>query len=363
MFFVCEIEYFVLMFDLIKAHHFGTCEYNKLEKKGEFMKKFIVGLIICGLVIAGYFIFKGESKDEQKLTKVKVGEVTHSVFYAPQYVAHSLGYFEDEGLDVEILLTSGADKVTAAVLSGDVQIGFCGSESTIYIYQQGEKDYLVNFGALTKRDGSFLVSRENIKDFTVNDLKGKKILGGREGGMPAMTLEWALNSNGISSDSTDIDTSVEFSSMSGSFIGGNGDFVTLFEPTASELVDKGYGYIVANIGELGGVVPYTAYNARKSFIENNPEIIEAFTRAIEKGLEYVNKSNNEQIANKLLPFFPDTSLNDLISSVKAYKDNNTWPNNTTFTKESFDHLQEIVVEAGQLKEDQVVNYEDLIYVR
>ena len=147
------------------------------------MKKIIVGLILCGLVIAGFFILKDNKKNDNKdLTKVKVGEVTHSVFYAPQYVAHSLGYFEDEGLDVELLLTSGADKVTSAVLSGDVQIGFCGSEATIYIYQQGEEDYLVNFAALTKRDGSFLVSREKIDDFSVEKKKKKKILGGRQGG-------------------------------------------------------------------------------------------------------------------------------------------------------------------------------------
>lgn len=315
------------------------------------MKKFIVGLIICGLVIAGYFIFKGESKDEQKLTKVKVGEVTHSVFYAPQYVAHSLGYFEDEGLDVEILLTSGADKVTAAVLSGDVQIGFCGSESTIYIYQQGEKDYLVNFGALTKRDGSFLVSREDIKDFTVNDLKGKKILGGRQGGMPAMTLEWTLNSNGISSDATDIDTSVEFSSMSGSFIGGNGDFVTLFEPTASELEKKGYGHIVASVGELGGVVPYTAYNAKKSYIEKNPKVIKGFNNAIQKGLDYVFSHSDSEIADVIKEYFPDTSKKDLTDIVKRYKDSDSWFTTTYIEESHFEHIEEIMKNSGHLEEN------------
>lgn len=261
-------------------------------------------------------------------------------------------------------LFTGADKVMAAVLSNDVQIGLSGSEATIYVYNGGEKDYIKTFAQLTQKDGSFIVSRKEITDFTLDDLKGSYVIGGRIGGMPEMTLEWSLKDKGIDpkKDLT-IDTSIEFASQASAFIGGTGDFVALFEPLATQIVNQGYGYKVASLGEFGGVVPYTAYNARKSFIENNPEIIEAFTRAIEKGLEYVNKSNNEQIANKLLPFFPDTSLNDLISSVKAYKDNNTWPNNTTFTKESFDHLQEIVVEAGQLKEDQVVNYEDLIYVR
>jgi len=274
------------------------------------MKKFIVGLILCGLVIAGFFIFKGDSKDEQKLTKVKVGEVTHSVFYTPQYVAHSLGYFEDEGLDVEILLTAGADKVTAAVLSGDVQIGFCGSESTIYIYEQGEKDYLVNFGALTK----------------------------------------AINSNGISSDATDIDTSVEFSSMSGSFIGGNGDFVTLFEPTASELVKQGYGHIVASVGELGGVVPYTAYNAKKSYIEGNPEVIKGFNKAIQKGLDYVFSHSDSEVADVIADYFPDTSKKDLVNIVKNYRDSDSWFTTTYIEEKDFEHIQEIMKNAGHLSE-------------
>lgn len=314
------------------------------------MKKFVIGLILCGLVIAGYFIFRGDSNDEKKLTKVKVGEVTHSIFYKPQYVAHALGYFEDEGLDVEIMLTAGADKVTSAVLSGDVQIGFCGSEATIYVYQQGEKDYLVNFGALTKRDGSFLVAREDIKNFTVEDLKDKKILGGRQGGMPALTLEWALNSNGISSSATDIDTSVEFSSMSGSFIGGNGDFVTLFEPTASELEKEGYGHIVASVGELGGVVPYTAYNAKKSYIEENPDVIKGFNKAIQKGLDYVFDHSDSEVASVIADYFPDTSKKDLTNIIKRYRDIDSWFTTTYIEENDFEHIQEIMKNAGYLKE-------------
>lgn len=314
------------------------------------MKKFVIGLILCGLVIVGYFIFRGDSNDEKKLTKVKVGEVTHSIFYTPQYVAHALGYFEDEGLDVEIMLTAGADKVTSAVLSGDVQIGFCGSEATIYVYQQGEKDYLVNFGALTKRDGSFLVAREDIKNFTVEDLKDKKILGGRQGGMPALTLEWALNSNGISSSATDIDTSVEFSSMSGSFIGGNGDFVTLFEPTASELEKEGYGHIVASVGELGGVVPYTAYNAKKSYIEGNPDVIKGFNKAIQKGLDYVFDHSDSEVASVIADYFPDTSKKDLTNIIKRYRDIDSWFTTTYIEENDFEHIQEIMKNAGYLKE-------------
>jgi NitT/TauT family transport system substrate-binding protein len=312
------------------------------------MKKFIVGLILICLVVAGYFIFKDNNNKNSDLKHVKVGEVTHSIFYAPQYVAHSLGYFEEEGLDVEIILTSGADKVTAAVLSGDVNIGFCGSEATIYVYNQGEKDYLVNFAGLTKRDGSFLLSRQKIENFTVEDLKGKHILGGREGGMPAMTLEYALNMNGIETSETNFDTSVDFAAMAGSFIGGNGEFVTLFEPAASQLEKEGYGYIVASVGRLGGVVPYTSYNAKKSYIENNPKIIEGFTKAIQKGLDYVDKHSASEIADVIIDYFPDTSKKDLTDIVKRYKDNDSWFDRTYITKKDFDHIQKIIDNAGKL---------------
>lgn len=248
--------------------------------------------------------------------------------------------------------------MTAAVLSGDVQIGFCGSEATIYVYNGGEKDYLVNFAGLTKRDGSFLVSRNNIKNFKVEDLKGKHILGGREGGMPAMTLEYALNTNGIKSNETNIDTSVEFSAMSGSFIGGNGDFVALFEPTASELEKQGYGHIVASVGKLGGVVPYTAYNAKKSYIENNPKIIEGFTKATNKGLEYVHTHSPEEIANVITNYFPDTSKNDLINIIKRYKEIDSWYEKTYIEENDFNHIQDIMKNAGKL--DKKAPYNKLV---
>ena len=198
------------------------------------MKKIIISIVIF-IVLIFLALFIIHNPKEEKLNKIKLAEVTHSVFYAPQYVAKSLGYFEEEGLDVEILLTPGADKVTAAVLSGDADIGFCGSEATIYVYNEGEKDYLINFSGLTKRDGSFLVSRKKIENFTLNDLKGKYIIGGRKGGMPEMTLEWALKQNGIDvKKDVTIDTSIEFAAMSGAFISGTGDFVTLFDN--SELI-------------------------------------------------------------------------------------------------------------------------------
>lgn len=278
------------------------------------MKKFVACLIIAGLIITGFFVFKNEDKEKQ-LKKVKVAEVTHSIFYAPQYAAHALGYFKDEGLDVDLVLTSGADKVTSAVLSGDVQIGFCGSESTIYLYNQGQKDYLVSFAGLTKKDGSFLVSRENIKNFKINDLKGKHIIGGRAGGMPAMTLEYALNKNGIKSNETNIDTSIDFAATTGAFISGTGDFVTAFEPTATKLEKEGNGYIVASVGKLINAVPYTTYNAKKSYIENNKDVIKGFKNAIQKGLDYVKNNSSKEIAQTIKDYFPDNKVEDLTEMI------------------------------------------------
>lgn len=320
-------------------------------------KNIIVSLILIGLLIGAGFFFR--LNDTSALKKVKVAEVTHSVFYAPQYLAHALGYFEEEGLDVEIILASGADAVAASVLSGDVDIGFCGSEATIYIYNNGEKDYLVNFAGLTKKDGSFIVSRKQIDKFSLLDLKGKHILGGRKGGMPEMTLEWILKENGINpKKDTMIDTSVAFAAMSGSFISGNGDFVTLFEPNALKLEQEGYGYVVASLGELGGEVPYTVYNARKSYIEKNQETVESFVKAIQKGLDFAHNHNSEEIAKIILDYFPDTSLNDLIKLIERYKSIDSWYKTTYITEESYNHVLEIIDNAGELKNKPL--YKDLV---
>ena len=312
------------------------------------LKKLILPMILVILVV-GIVLFKHFNVNDNKLKKVKVAEVTHSIFYAPQYVAHALGYFEEEGLDVEIILAAGADKVTAAVLSGDVEIGFCGSEATIYVYNNGEKDYLVTFAGLTKRDGSFIVSREKYDNFTLNNLKGKTIIGGRIGGMPEMTLEWTLKEAGldVKSDLT-IDTSIAFASMSGAFIGGTGDFVSLFEPNALQIEKQGYGYVVASLGELGGVVPYTAYNARKSYIEQNPDVIKSFTKAIQKGLDYIHSHSSSEIADVIIKYFPDTSRTDLEKIIERYKNIDSWFDTTYITEDNFNHIQEIAKNAGQL---------------
>lgn len=329
------------------------------------MKKKIIIFIVAGILILllaalVLFDFNKENKDGEKLTQITLAEVTHSIFYAPQYVAIEQGYFEEVGIDIELILTSGADKVTAAVLSKDADIGFCGSEGTIYVYNGGEKDYLKTFAQLTQKDGSFIVSRENIEDFSLEDLKGKTILGGRAGGMPEMTLEYALKQNEIDPEKdVTVDTSVEFAAMGGAFIGGQGDFVTLFEPNALELEQEGYGYVVASLGKLGGVVPYTSYSARISFIEENKELINNFTKAVQKGLDYVHNHTDKEVAKAIINQFPDTSLEDITKVVKRYRDIDAWPETTEFSEDSFNHLQDIMLDYGAI--DEKVPYEELIY--
>lgn len=328
------------------------------------MRKIIILVCFC-IVLIFALIFainakKKENKQESGLTEVKVAEVAHTIFYAPAYVAISKGYFEEENIKIDLTLASGADKVTAAVLSGDVDIGFCGSEATIYVYNSGEKDYLVNFARLTKRDGSFLVSRKKYDNFTLEDLKGKTVIGGRKGGMPEMTFEWALKENGIDPEKDlTIDTSVAFAAMEGAFIGGDADFVTLFEPNASSVEKQGLGYVVGYVGNWGGEVPYTAYNAKKSFIKENPQIIKGFTKAIDKGLKYVKNTDSNIIAKDIQEFFPELSLEDLTLIIERYKTNDAWPDSTDITKEEFDHIQEIMISSNEL--DKKAPYDKLIY--
>ena len=312
------------------------------------MKKYFLPLLILIVLIITSFLFLFNN-DRSGLKKIKVAEVTHSVFYTPQYLAHALGYFSDEGLDVEIILTPGADKVTAAVLSGDVQIGFCGSEATIYVYNGGENDYLVNFAGLTKRDGSFIVSRKKIDNFGISMLKDSYIIGGRKGGMPEMTLEYILRKHNIDpKKDIKIDTSIAFAAMQGAFIGGTGDYVTLFEPNALAVEKNNFGYVVASLGELGGEVPYTVYNAKKSYIENNKDVIKGFSRAIQKGIDYVKNHSSEDIAKVILNYFPDVSLSDLTLIVDIYKNIDSWYDTTLITEENFNHVQEIMESAGEL---------------
>ena len=321
-------------------------------------KRIIILLIIIILFGVGFVLFRTYNKKTTTLEKIKVAEVTHSIFYAPLYVALENGYFEDNGLDVELILTPGADKVSAAVLSGDVQIGFCGPESSIYVYEGKEKDYIQTFAGLTKRDGQFIVSRKKIKDFKMEDLIGKEVLVGRVGGMPALNFENALKNSNINKQDVNMNTSVEFAALSGSFIGGEGDFVNLFEPNATKLESEGYGYVVGSVGMLSGEVPYTAFNAKKSYIKNNKDVISNFTKAIKKGLDYVKKHNNKEIAKVILNQFPDSSLNDIETILKRYKDSDSWLDTPYISEESFENLEDIMINANQL--DDYVPYNKLI---
>ena len=323
------------------------------------MKKIIIGILLLFVIVGTIiFIITKNSKKDIKNNKVKVAEVAHSIFYAPQYIADKKGFFKEEGIEVEFILTPGADKVTSAVLSKDVDIGFCGSEASIYVYKNNKKDYIVNFASLTNKDGSFIVSREKTENFSLEDLKGKYIIGGRKGGMPEMTLEYTLKENGISLDEVTIDTSVEFANMASAFISGTGDFVTLFEPSATKLENEGKGYVVASLGEYGGNTPYTSYNALKSYIKNNKDTIKKFTKAINKGLKYVDKTDNKTLAKELVDYFPDMKEDELEKMVERYKSINAWKKTTYFSEEEFDHMEDILIEAKEL--DKKVPFKDLV---
>lgn len=322
------------------------------------MKKYlsiIVGLCLIGMIT--FVCFTGK-KEENDLRKIRVAEVTHSPFYTPFYVAIENGYFKEEGLDIELVLTPGADKVSAAVLSNDVEIGFAGPEASIYVYDGGEEDYIVSFAGLTKRDGQFILAREANDNFKLEDLYNKEILVGRKGGMPSLNFLNALKKSNIDPKKININYSVEFAALSGSFIGGIGDYVNLFEPTATKLTKDNLGYVVASIGLMSGEVPYTAFNARKSFINNNEDVIRKFTKALNKGIKYTLENNENEIAKVILKQFPDSSLNDLSVIIKRYKDYDCFLDSTFISEKSFENLEDIMIDNDLLKS--YVPYSDLI---
>lgn len=315
------------------------------------MKKYISILICLVLIIMiSLLSVRNEKKDEDKsLTKVKVAEVTHSVFYAPWYVAIENNYFKDEGLDIELILTPGADKVAAAVLSNDVQIGFAGLESTIYVYNGGEQDYLVNFAGLTKRDGQFILSRNSIDSFDWNDLKNKEVLVGRKGGMPALNFLNALKNAGININDVNLNYSVEFAALSGSFIGGMGDYVNLFEPTATKVEKENFGHVVASIGAMSGEMPYTTFYTRKSFLNNNKELINKFRNALNKGLEFVSNNEPEVVAEVIHNQFKDESINNLATMIKRYKENDCWYEDTNIKEVAYQNLEQVMLDNNLLE--------------
>ena len=307
------------------------------------MKKILI-ITICLILISTvgvvYYNVKSRNSVDSKLQTVKVNEVTRSVFYAPQYVAIANGFFEEEGIEIEMTTGQGADKVMTAILAGQSDIGLCGPEAAIYVYNEGKEDYVEVFAQLTQKDGSFLVSKEATDNFDWNDLKGKTVIPGRKGGVPYMTLEYVLKQKGIDPQKDLIlDDSIKFDLMAGAFSGGDAEYVTLFEPTASMTQDAGKGYIVASVGEAAGNVPYTAYCAKKSYITDNSDIIEKFTRAVYKGEQWVKEHSSLEIAEKIQDFFPDTSIDSLANSVQKYKEIDAWKDNPILKQEDFDKLQ------------------------
>lgn len=315
----------------------------------------ILAAALCLSVLSGC----QSAPAKTSLTPVTLNEVAHSIFYAPQYAAIELGYFEEEGIDLTLVNGAGADKVMTALVSGDADIGFMGSEASIYTYAGGAEDYAVNFAQLTQRAGNFLVGRAPEENFRWETLKGKKVLGGRAGGMPQMVFEYILKKNGIDpkADLT-IDQSINFGLTAAAFTSSDADYTVEFEPFATSLELEGSGYVVASLGTDSGYVPYTVYSAKKSYIEAHPEVIQKFTNAIQKGIDYVNSHSAEEIAKTIQPQFKETPLENITKIVERYKEQDTWKEDTVFQKDSFDLLQNILEEAGELPAR--VPYEDLV---
>lgn len=329
------------------------------------MKKTIMIIIliavIIGIITAVVInINKNSTKDENGTKLVRLNEVTRSVFYAPQYVAIAQGYFKEKGIEVEITTGQGADKVMTAVLSGQSDIGFAGPEASIYVYNEGKEDHTQVFAQLTKRDGSFLVARDKTDEFDWNQLKGKTVIPGRKGGVPYMTFEYVLKQKGINpSTDVNLDDSISFDLMAGAFAGGNAEYVTLFEPTASMTEEQGAGYIVASVGAEAGEIPYTSYFAKKSYIAKNEELIQNFTDAIYKGQKWTQEHSAKEIAELIKDFFPSTDVKMLENSIQRYKDIDAWNKTPVLTEEAFNKLQDVIEEAGELEKradyEKVVN--------
>ena len=330
------------------------------------MKKKAIVILIIVIFVAiaiGAIIVKNSNKNngvQDGMQKIKMSEVTRSVFYAPQYVAINNGYFKDCGIEIELTTGQGADVVMTSVLSGESQIGFAGPEASIYVYNEGKEDYTQVFAQLTKRDGSFLVSKEKNDNFNWSDLKGKTVIPGRKGGVPYMTLEYVIKQKGLN-PKTDLklDDSIKFDLMASAFTSGTADYVTLFETTASNIQKLGKGYIVASVGKEAGEIPYTAYFAKKSYIQNNEKMIQEFTNAIYKGQKWVKDHTAKEIAEAIQSFFPDTDLELLATAIQSYKDIDAWNETPVLKEESFNKLQDVISEAGELKQkapyDKIVN--------
>ena len=321
----------------------------------KFFRKLAIILVI--VMVMGFTLTA--CKQDTELKEITLIEVTHSLFYTPQYVALTQGFFEEEGLKIELVNGKGADKVMASLISGEAEIGFMGPEASVYVYNQGRDDYAINFAQLTQRDGSFLVGREKEDNFQWADLKGKEVLGGRKGGMPFMTLEYVVKKSGLKPpEDVNLRTDVQFDVLAGAFVAGEGDYVALFEPVASSLEQEGKGHIVASIGEAGGYIPYTAYSATKTYMEKNPDVIQKFTNAILKGMVWVQNNSTEDIAKAVQPQFPDTDIEILKILLDRYKAQDSWKPDLIITEEGLNHLMDIMELAGEL--DTRADYEKIV---
>jgi len=318
------------------------------------VRKRLLAILLAAVLALSSMVFTGcgkedGSKAQRELTRVQLCEVVHSIFYAPQYVAISQGFFEEEGLEIELTTAQGSDKVLTALLSNTADVGLAGSEAGIYVYNQGQEDYAVSFAQLTRRDGSFLVGRNPEPEFKWENLKGKTIIGGRPGGMPEMVLEYVLKKHGLTpGKDVEIITNLAFTATAGAFKGGTGDYVALFEPTASLLEREGAGYVVSSLGRSSGEVPYTVFMVRKSMVKENPELVQKFTNAVYRGQRWVNSHSASEVARVIQPFFPDADL-DLITRVVArYQEQDTWPITPLVDEDSFLNMQDIIRTAGEL---------------
>lgn len=318
-------------------------------------------MLLCISAVLSVSMLTGCSakKNSQNLTKLTLNEVAHSIFYAPMYVAIEEGYFEQEGIDLTLVTGFGADKTMTAVLSGEADIGFMGPETTVYTYNEGAQDYVVNFAQLTQRAGNFLVAREEMPDFTWSDLKGSEVLGGRKGGMPEMIFEYILRQNGIEpSSDLSIDQSIDFGSTAAAFSGGKGDYSVEFEPGATSLELEGEGYVVASLGVDSGYVPYTAFSAKSEYMEKNPEVIQQFTNALQKGMDYTRSHTPDEIAAVIAPQFKETDAKTLTAIVTRYHEQDTWKENLVFEEDSYQLLLDILSDAGELTGSP--SYEELV---
>ena len=328
-------------------------------------RKVMAGMLCSAVLLTGTACgnqVQENTNDEQQmqeLQKITVGEVAHSIFYAPSYAAMSLGYFEEEGLEVDLVNLQGADKVMTAMISDEIQIGLAGPEANVYTALQNLEDRVVIFAQLTQRDGSFLVGREPIENFSLEmlgELERAEIIGGRAGGAPEMTLEYVLKTNGLDigvddeSKPVNVRTDIQFAAMGGSFLSGEGDFVTLFEPTATQFEKEGKGYILTAIGAHCGNIPFTAYSAAQSYIDANPDVIQRFTNAVYKGQQYVASHSAEEIAPLVQPYFEDISLEDMVTVVQRYKDIEAWDTTPVLEPEALEKLMDVMTLAGQLEE-------------